>query len=395
MMPAAEILFWTSLFLIVYAYVLYPVVLLAMYLAAQAARDVRYLFLGQRDRRRREVREADLPTISIIVPVYNEAGRVIAKLDNIREMEYPRDKVEVLFVSDCSTDGSNELLAAVPDANFRFLPLAARKGKANALNAAVAAARNEILIMSDTSSLAAPDGVRKLVRHFADPSIGLVCATLSYSGSPEFRQTEGVYWNYESMLRIMESRLGATLTASGPFYAMRRALFRPLPPDTLIDDLVVALDVRRAGYGELHDPEVVVIDTPASSVKDEFIRRVRLATGSFRVVPQAFRSRLRGMTLFAFFSHKLLRWILPFLFITLLLSSLGCWLGGKPLYGILFAAQLAFYAWAAAGYLFRERLQHARAALLAYFIVVINLAYLVGFARSWATRSDGTWKRVN
>ena len=237
---------------------------------------------------------------------------------------------------------------------IRCIYLDTRGGKSSALNHAVAQAHHEILIFSDAATRFTPTAVQKLARHFSDPRVGAVCGSLDFEASPESQQTEGIYWTYESMLRLMEARLGATLTASGAIYALRRDCYPRLSADTVIEDLVIPMNARRLGYRVLYDPEAVGTDFAASSVAGEFARRVRVATGSFRALGQVLRTPLDPVTAFAFFSHKLLRWILPFLLIAMLVSSGLLW--SQPLYRIALLGQLAFYLWAALGFLFRPRM---------------------------------------
>ena len=218
-----------------------------------------------------------------------------------------------------------------------------RGGKSSALNQAVPRARQDILVFSDAATLFAPDAVGKLVRHFADPRVGVVCGALQFQASAESRQTEGLYWRYESLLRLMESRIGVTLTASGAIYALRRACFVPLSADTLVEDLVVPMTARRLGFRVLYDPEARGTDFAASTVAGEFSRRVRIATGSFRALGGLLRSPLDPVTAFAFVSHKLLRWTLPFLLIGMLVTSAA--LLEAPLYRALFVLQVLFYGW--------------------------------------------------
>src|SRR5262249_53161042 len=234
--------------------------------------------------------------------------------------------------------------------------------------------------------------VSKLARHFADPCVGVVCGSLQFEASAESRQTEGVYWSYECMLRLMEARIGATLTASGAIYALRRVCYLQLSPDTVLDDLVIPMNARKLGYRVLYDPEAVGTDFAAPTVAGEFTRRVRVATGSFRALGQIVRTRLDPVTAFAFFSHKFLRWILPFLLMAMLASSGLLW--SEPLYRVAFLAQIAFYLWAALGFLFRQRMQGIRYGLLAYYLLAIHLAFLVGFLRFLGGRRQNGWQRV-
>jgi cellulose synthase/poly-beta-1,6-N-acetylglucosamine synthase-like glycosyltransferase len=388
-----QIVFFLSLFLIVYTYILYPIVLLCIYAVVQVRRDLSYL-MDRHNRRVPENNSGELPAVTLIIPAYNEADCLEVKIRNLAQIDYPAAKLDVILVSDGSTDGSNEILGAVQHPGIRTLILPDRMGKANALNVAISRARSEVLILSDASTLLAPDAVQKLVRHFSNPTVGAVCAALEFERTSESKHTEGIYWNYEGMLRLMESRLGATLTASGALYAVRRSAFKPLSTRTVIDDFAIPMNVRRLGFTVLYDPEAKAVEFAASSVGGEFTRRIRIAVGSFRALKSILGSRMDASTFFAFVSHKLLRWILPFLVIALLVSN-AVVLSRSPLYLISFCGQLLFYGWACLGAIFHDRLKHVPGALLAYFLLAMNMAYLVGFARLFMRREEVTWKRVN
>jgi cellulose synthase/poly-beta-1,6-N-acetylglucosamine synthase-like glycosyltransferase len=388
-----EVAFWACLALVAHTYLVYPVVLFVAYALAQLRRDCGYLGSGS-DRRRARLADAELPRLSLVVPAHDEAAVLPAKLANLALLDYPREKLEVVFVSDGSTDGTEEILAAAAarEPSLRLVRLARRGGKSNALNHGVAAVTHEVLVFSDASTLFAPDALRQLARHFADPRVGVACGILRFQGGAEFQQTEGVYWRYEKALRMMEARLGATLTASGAIYALRREAWRPLSPDVMIDDFVVPLNARRAGYAVVFDPEAAATEIAAESVADEFARRVRLAVGSFRALGELLRTRLAPFTALAFFSHKVLRWILPFLMLGLLVTSLL--LSAHPVYRAALVAQILFYAWAVAGFAFRERMAPVRYGLFGYFLLAINLAFLVGFVQCFFGRAPVRWKRA-
>jgi cellulose synthase/poly-beta-1,6-N-acetylglucosamine synthase-like glycosyltransferase len=384
--------FWICFFLVVYTYLLYPVVLFLAYSLSQMVRDWRYL-TGRRDRRTSPRNKEGLPRVSFLIAAYNEESCLPGKLKNLRELAYPADKLEVIIVSDGSTDRTNEILRGAEDPKLRVMILPERGGKANALNQAVAAARHEVLVFSDAATLFAPDAVANLVRHFVDPSVGVVCGALQFEGTDESKQTDGVYWTYESMLRLMEARLGATLTASGAIYALARAAYQPLPPGSVLEDLLIPMNARKQGYRVLYDPEAVGTEFAASTVGGEFTRRVRLAVGSFRALGELIRIPLRGFTMLAFVSHKLLRWAVPFLLIGMLASNVL--LVNHSYYGVALAGQVIFYLWAALGYLFRDRMKRLRFGLVGYFLLAMNLAFLVGFFRYLLGRQEVTWQRVS
>ena len=390
-MMVATLAFWTCLLLVAHTYFLYPLFLVCASALVQVGRDWRYL--RTRQDRRPPTTPGTLPSVTLIVPAYNEEERLADKLANLRAIDYPRERFEAIFVSDGSTDRTNDILRTVEDQVIRILVLPNRSGKCNALNRAVAAARHDVLVFSDAATLFAPVAIRALVRHFADSRVGAVCGALEFEATAESRKTEGVYWGYESMLRLMESRLGITLVASGAIYAVRRSCYPTLPADTLTDDLVVPLAVRRHGFRVLYDPEARATDFAASNVAGEFTRRVRVATGSFRCLRDLVRTPMDPLTAFAFFSHKFLRWVLPFLLLGLLASSAVLW--ERPLYRGVLIAQGLFYLWAALGFLGRRRMQEVRYALIAYYLLAIHLAYLVGFLHFLGGRREATWQRVS
>jgi cellulose synthase/poly-beta-1,6-N-acetylglucosamine synthase-like glycosyltransferase len=392
-MAVAAYLFWACAILVIHTYVLYPLLLFLAYSTVQIKRDWRYL-TGRRDRRRAPPPAEQLPAVSLVVAAYNEQARLLDKIRNVGELDYPPDKLEVIIASDGSTDQTNDILRSVSDAKIRVLLLPTRRGKPTALNHAIADARHDVVIFSDGATLFAPDAVKKLVRHFADPKVGVVCGALQFIGSSEFKQTEGLYWTYECMLRLMEARLGATLTASGAFFALRRACYRPLAPNTVIDDFVLPMEARRLGYRVVYDPEAVATDFAASSVEGEFVRRVRIAVGSFRALGELVRVPLDAFAFFAFVSHKILRWVLPFLLMGLLAMS-GLLAAHHPVYALAFVAQVLFYFWAALGFVFRDRVRGVRYALVGYYLVAIHVAFLVGFFRFVSGRDEVAWHRVS
>jgi cellulose synthase/poly-beta-1,6-N-acetylglucosamine synthase-like glycosyltransferase len=389
---AAVVVLWVSLAVVLYTYLVYPLILLICFAVSQVKSDLRYLF-GRVDRRINRFGQAELPGVTFIVPAHNEAQRLRAKLANLRAMDYPPEKLQVIIISDGSTDVTNDILRSVDDGFIESILLSERGGKARALNCAVARARHEVLVFSDASTLFRPDAVRKLVRHFANPRIGAACGALRFQASSESEQTEGVYWKYESALRLMESRLGAALNASGAVYALRRSAYEQLPSGAVLDDLLVPMNARKMGHFVVYDPEAVATDYAAETVRGEFARRVRIAAGSFQALPELLRMRLGSFTAFCFISHKLLRWLLPMFLIALILSN--CVLVRSTPYAVLAIMQVAFYSWAALGLVCYDHLKRVRYALIGHFLLAMNVAFLVGFFRYLKNRNSIEWQRVS
>jgi cellulose synthase/poly-beta-1,6-N-acetylglucosamine synthase-like glycosyltransferase len=382
---ALEALFWVCCLLAAHTYLLYPLFL--------GAASTLIQLWAPRDRRAAAPAAAALPSVSLIIPAHNEERRLGDKLANLKALDYPPDRLQIVFVSDGSSDGTNAILENATGGNIEALYLPVRSGKASAVNQAVGRTRHPILVFCDAATLFAPDAVTMLVRPFADARVGAVCGALRFEASAESQHTEGVYWRYETMLRLMESRLGVTLTASGAIYALRRECFVPLPADTLVEDLLVPVNTRRAGFRVLYEPAAVATDFAPPTVAGEFTRRVRIATGSFRALGQVLRGPLDPLTAFAFFSHKLLRWLLPFFLLGMLITS--ALLSDRLLYRVLFAVQLVFYIWALLGWAFRRRVQGVRYALVAYYLSAMHLAFLVGFIRFLTGHRGVAWRRVS
>lgn len=381
--------FWVSLALVVYAYFVYPLMLWVVCGIVRRTRKANTPHKQPRGQGRR-----DWPTVSVLVPAFNEAESIPSKLDNCEAIDYPFGRLEVVFVSDGSSDETDSLLSQQRPPRYRFWRLPSRMGKPSALNMAASMAKGDILVFSDASTALDPMAIRGLVRHFGDPSVGVVCGAPSFGRSAESAATEGLYWRYETALRRMEGQIGATLTASGTIYAMRSSCFRPLPAEAILDDFLIPMTARRLGYRVVYEPEARAWETAPATVRDEFIRRTRLAAGSFGALGPLTRAALLSPSLFwAFVSHKLLRWLVPLCLMIMALSSLA--LIRQPLYRLAVVLQAIFYLWATAGMLFRDQLGKIRFGLVGYFLVAMNMALLVGMAR-WAThRQPVTWTRVD
>lgn len=390
-----QVLFWSSALWIAYTFLFYPLLLWQVYLVVQIRRDVAYL-IGRRERRAATLDAAALPGVSLVIPVHNEAARLPAKLANLRALTYPREKLEIIFIADGCTDGSDEYLAAHAT-ECRLLRLPRQAGKALALNQGVAAACQPIVVLCDAATLLAPDAVAKLARHFHEPRVGAVCGALAFDANEESAATEGVYWRYECLLRLMEARLGATLTASGALYALRRDCFRPLPSGALLDDFLTPMAIRAQGYRIVFDPEARARDFAEGTIEGEFRRRVRLAVGSFQSLGQLLRAPADARTRWAFISHKVMRWFLPIPLLVLLASSIV--LAAHPLFFAVLALQVIFYGLAAWGWWrgasSRPAMRAERAARgprLAYYLLAMNAAFALGFWRAVSQREGVSWR---
>jgi cellulose synthase/poly-beta-1,6-N-acetylglucosamine synthase-like glycosyltransferase len=315
--------FWISLAVVAYSYLGYPLVLWI-----------------QAKLRPRPIAKAPLePTISVVIAAHNEGDKLAAKIENLRQVEYPSEKVEIVISSDGSTDGTNEFLSHAD--GIRFVVSDLQQGKAAAVNRALELCTGEIVIFTDARQRIEPSAFRKLLRNFSDPSVG------SVSGELEFPDASGgsgvsLYWRFEKAIRKLESSSGSVMGVTGAFYATRRSLVAKLPAGLILDDVYSPLKVMEARSRVVFEGEAVAWDKPSFSHSVEFRRKVRTLMGNYELLGYfPWLALPFGATGFRFFSHKLLRLAVPWLLIIAYLSSAA--LSSITFYLGLLALQTLFY----------------------------------------------------
>jgi cellulose synthase/poly-beta-1,6-N-acetylglucosamine synthase-like glycosyltransferase len=327
--------------------------------------------------------------VSLLVAAYNARDLVEAKIRNAFELDYPGEKLEVVFVSDGSRDGTARRIKAFGDRGVTLVELAENRGKAAALNEGFARTRGEVVVFSDVDARIAPDAVRKLVRHLADPRVGGICGRRVIAELGGLREAQSRYFALDAAVKRAESRLGRITSNDGKLYAIRRELFRPIAPGAT-DDLYLCLQVVRQGYRFLYEPEAVAfVPLPSRDAGHELMRRRRIVSRSLRGIFLA-RELLNpfryGVFAVGLFANKVLRRLLPVFLATLFAT--GAVLGlAHPWMLVLLAAQVTFYAAAALHPLVR----HRTTALCHYFCVG-NLGTLLGLVDFLRRRETVRWE---
>lgn len=354
-----------SLAMTLYLYVGYPLLLFVL------SRFV------HRPVQRAEVR----PTLTLVVPVYNEAGVIEKKLRNCLELDYPPERLEILVASDGSSDATEAIVAGFADRGVRLLSLA-RRGKASALNAAADAASGEILVLTDANTFLEPRALIALARDFGDPEVGGVCGNKKFfvaRGGDTTEAGEGLYWRYDKWQKALETRLGSIFAADGTLHALRRDLYVPLEDPAQADDIAISTRVVLQGHRLVYEPDAVAFEEAPAEGATEFLRKVRVTNHSVRALLNLGASLwTSGFYSFELLSHKLLRHLSPFFLLGLLVSN-ALVAGAHPLLGILLVLQLGFYALGIAGFLLRGTAA-GRFPLLSvpYYFSLVNAAALVG-----------------
>jgi len=366
-----KILFWLSLLAVSYTYIGYALMLSIL----------------RRLRPRPIHREAITPTVSILISARNEEQRIGAKLANLRELNYPKNLIQIIVISDGSTDRTAHILEE--HKNF-VMPviLASPVGKAIALNMGKSHATGEILVFFDTRQTVHPDAVLELVSCFSDPKVGAVSGELILDSLAGVAANGlGLYWKIEKIVRRFESDTGSVVGVTGAIYAMRKELYVDLPANTILDDVLVPMNVAYAGYRVVFNPKALAYDQIFIEQGKEFSRKVRTLTGNLQLLKLApWLMTTRNPLLFRFISHKLLRVLAPiFLFLMLASSALV----QNRFYTGIFLLQLIFYGLALIGYI-QPASRKWRPISIAHTFVILNFAALVAL-RNFATHRTDVW----
>ncbi len=379
-----QIVFWCATFLVIYTYALYPFILLVGRKQKKAARV--------------SVSDAHLPTVTVVIAVFNEEDHLRKRLANLASIDYPRERLTVLIGSDGSTDGTNKLLEEQGSVFLKPFLFSKRRGKALVLNDLIEQAEGEIVVLSDANTLYDTSAIKNLVKHFADPIVGAVCGELVLESNNRTvgGLGESSYWRYENIVKKLESDFYTTLGTTGAIYGLRKALFVPLPASKPVtDDFVIAMSVLQRHYRIVYEPSALAYEHPANSVVGEFRRKVRIGASNFHGISEyaSLLSPRFGIVAFELWSHKIIRWFVPFFILVLTLSCLVL-AGTSPFFRYLLTMEGVFFLTALLGLLCEVMKIQIGILGLPYYFVAMNTALFVGFFK-FLRRSQGTaWEVV-
>jgi cellulose synthase/poly-beta-1,6-N-acetylglucosamine synthase-like glycosyltransferase len=381
-MNAAAWMFWSAALLLGYTYLGYPLI------AAIRAR------IGGRP----PSRSPSTPKISILVVAHNEAERIAARIDNLLALDYPREQLEIVIASDGSTDGTVERARAFRQPHVRVEAFEQNRGKPAVLNEMIPRLNGELIVLMDVRQRIAGDALRRLQENFADPEVGAVSGELVLTGHDEDGEgLEGVgfYWRYEKFIRLRESLVDSTVGATGALYALRRSLFEPIPTDTLLDDVLIPMQVVRQGFRVLFEPSARASESLSPSPEAEFRRKVRTIAGNFQLFfahPWLLNPR-NNRVWFATVSHKLFRLLCPLFLAVALVANLML-LNDHPVYWLFLVLQVAFYALATMAARYPALVRTGPLFSVPHAFCLLNAATVAGLYRFVRGRQKVTWSRV-
>jgi len=376
----ALVLFIAAAFDFAYVYVLYPL----------------FLIVLGRVRRRptpEPPTDAELPSVSVLIPAYNEEKIIRRKLETTLALDYPPDKVEITVVSDRSSDATDEIVTGFGDPRIRFIRNEEQKGKITTVSELAPRTEADIILITDANAIFDPGALRKVAAHFRDPKVGIV------NGNKVLKRTdtmvgegEGIYWIYETALKKADSDVFSNAFITGAMTAIRRELFMPIP-GYLEFDHVLPLHVVNKGYRVIFEPEARFYEETAPSSKAEWKVRVRNAVRGFTMVLTMDRyldAGLHPWFTWHVYSRKVMRWLMLIPQIILLLAN--PFLLYLPLFKLIFAAQCLFYAMAVLGWLLDRAGIRQNILALPFYFCLVNAASLAGFINALRGRRLSVWQ---
>ena len=386
------IIFCLSILIACYTYVGYGILLWLMVKIKEAVKGQPSNFVA-----------GDLPEVTLLVTAYNEKDYVAAKVKNSQELEYPKDKLHLVWVTDGSDDGSPELLQQYPDVTVHCKP--ERAGKIAAMNRGVTLTTTPVIIFSDANTMLGKESVRRIVDLFANPRVGCVAGEKRIFGNEKDMAAgagEGLYWKYESFLKRYDARLYSVVGAAGELFAIRREHFADVEKDTLLDDFIISLRIAMKGNTTQYDPEAYACETSSANVKEELKRKIRIAAGGFQSIVRLaplLNIFKYGILSFQYISHRVLRWTLAPLSLLLLLASnlmlaYQAGLCSCHFFAIAFWMQICFYAMSLLGWFLENRQIKLKILFVPYYFFIMNLAVYLGFFRYMKKSQGVNWERA-
>ena len=379
----AFVVFWMCAGLVAYTYIVYPLLLLIL-AGRRRATDPPEI-----------TADAALPRVCVLVVAHNEASVIRGRLENLLALDYPAEKLEIVIASDSSHDETVDIVKEFADRGVRLFEFPSRTGKAAVLDTVIPKLNGTIIVLSDANTYMEPTAVRRLVRWFAEPNVGVVCGKLVLTDPATGKNVDSLYWRFETLLKRCEGRLGALLGANGGIYAIRRRVFRGVRHDTIVDDFVIPLLASlRSGCRIVYDETAIAHEETPPDIGMEFRRRARIGAGGFQSISVLWPllNPRRGWIAFTFLSHKVLRWLCPFFLLGLAAANLV--LVDVGLYGASLGLGVLLASLALLGQYFSFGSSAGRAVRLATMFAAMNAALLVGFFRWASGRQQGAWERT-
>lgn len=388
LMKTMEIIFWILLAIIFYTYIGYGIVLYIMI-------KIKRIFIKKNEIL---LSEEELPNVTLLIAAYNEQDFVAKKVENTKLLNYPKEKLHQLWVTDGSDDNTPDLLKLYPEIEVLHKP--ERSGKIAAMNRAMKYVKTPIVIFSDANTLLGEQSILKIAQMFSDPKTGCVSGEKRiFNANKEAASAagEGIYWKYESALKRWDAELKTAVGAAGELFAIRTELYNEVEPDTLLDDFIISLRVAMQGYKIDYDPEAYAQETASANVKEELKRKIRIAAGGIQSVIRLYpllNIFKYGLLSFQYISHRVLRWTITPLSLLLILILNIILASTSTLFLVILGLQILFYLSAFIGWKLENKALKIKIFFIPYYFFIMNYAVFMGFGRYLKKSQSVNWERA-
>ena len=386
------IIFWILFLILAYTYVGYPLML-------WFAVKLKKLWISKE-----KVSSLNYePEVCLFVTAYNEKDYVNQKVENSLQLLYPKEKIQYLWITDGSDDGTPDLLREYPQNEVHFMP--GRKGKMHAMNRGMQFVKAPVVIFTDTNTLLNRNAIREIVACFNDPLTGCVAGEkriIQHEADVASAAGEGLYWKFESWVKKLDAELNSAVGAVGELFAVRRELFEEAEPDTILDDFVISMRIAQKGYKIDYAPNAYAEELASLNVKEELKRKVRIAAGGIQSLfrlKQLLNPFRAGIFSWQFFSHKVMRWTLApvALFLLLVINGMILFVNEPfidfTFYAFFFFLQLGCYTLAFIGWYFENRQLRMKFLFAPYYFVSVHYASILGILRFLSGKQTVQWEK--
>lgn len=387
----SKIVFWVSLLIILYSYIGYGILL--------------WLIIKIKDKLKwfqpSNEKVIFTPTVALVVAAYNEEDYIKEKIENSLALQYPKDLIELVFITDGSTDRTNEIIGRYHSIKLLYQP--ERKGKSAAMNRSISHINASIVVFCDANTLLNQECIIEIVKHYSDPRVGGVAGEkkiIQEGINGAAAAGEGLYWKYESFLKKLDSDLYTTIGAAGELFSVRKELFEPAPEGTILEDFVQSLKICTKGYVLRYEPKAYAAEAPSASIKDEMKRKIRISAGAFQamvMLKELFNIFRYPVLSFQFISHRVLRWTLcPLALVLLFISNFFLvFPGSSNFYALILILQCLFYVMAIAGWILARREIKLKVLYLPFYFLFMNLSVFLGLWRFLKNKQSVLWEKAS
>ncbi len=381
-----EALFWISVFIIFYHFIGYGVILAILVKFKKKKPNLPTL------------EDSDLPPVTLLVAAYNEEDIIEDKIKNSLALDYPKDKLNVAFVTDGSSDGTNHIIEKYLEATLFFE--APRNGKISAVNRVMPLIDTPYTVFTDANVMINPDGLRKMINHFQDANIAAVSGEKTILKQEEDSASgtgEGFYWKYESFLKRKDSEYNTMVGSAGELFAIRTHLYKPVDKNTLIEDFIITMELAAQGYKVAYEPGALAMETSSATMADEQTRKVRISAGGIQAVIKLLpllNFFKYGKLTFQYVSHRALRWtLMPFALVGTFIAAVVL-AGESWFFDLMFRLQTIFYLIAFVGYALREAKTKIKGLHIPYYFVFMHICVVLGWIRYFRGNQKVTWDKA-